>query len=104
MKIAIRQENGKIRNIGTFNDGLFICFRKYSKHFHRNLNSWGIDAAVFDDLVDKGLEKVVIRDTERGIDYEADVQTIKLHGKEMNFKPHRTQIFLPLALWKTKGG
>lgn len=102
-EIKIRQEDGVLRKIGFVKDDKFYSIREKSVHLFRKLNAWGIDYKAFVGIQEQfGVRKVIIIDTENGFEYEQDVGVIEEFGEKLNFKPHRTQIFLPLKHWQKR--
>jgi len=100
MKIRITQDDRQKRIVGEFVDEIFYTNRKRSKHFMRKLQAWGIDAKVFDELKERGLKRVVLKDVESNKKVKAEVQDFEKYGKFLHFKPYRAQIFLNEDYWK----
>ncbi len=101
VKIVIRQDNGKERVVGHYDpatQSLFVT-RKRSKHFMRKLNAWGLDEKVFRGLKDKGLQYVVLTETEERKKYRATVKAFCDYGEYLHVKPYRLQIFLEQSYW-----
>lgn len=92
--ISIKEDNGRIKKVGTIFKKCFYKRVKESKHLMRVSNSWGIDADVFNKVVFIECDSIKILDTENDIMYECLVYVFKLHGQYLHIKPHRAQIFL----------
>jgi hypothetical protein len=103
--VKIKQDNGEIRMIGTFNEKSKILrvIRRRSQHFMRKLSAWGLDAKVFNGLYeDRGLRKIILRETEEHKKFEISAKTFKEKGKYLHFKPYRPQIFVEEKFWEVR--
>lgn len=99
-KIYIKTTEG-IRHIGNLDNGVFTSIRHSSTHLYRKLNAWGVDYKALQDMMEnKGLHTVVIHDKDTGKTYHTKAENFFEHGTVLHFKPHRTQIFLPLEFWE----
>ena len=88
----------KVIGILDWQKRVFVKEVKESKHLFRKLDSWGIDAKFFEDVLLPNNYKIRIIDKERNIVYETDAETFKKNGYYLHFKgkeDYRTQIFLP---------
>jgi len=75
---------------------------EWSKHYHRRLRAWGIDATVLLEARERGVRVVEIVDMERGETWHADIDFIITHGLRFDFG-HGLQCFLPLKDWRLVG-
>lgn len=104
MKITIKQEDGKVRTIGTLVNGIFKKSVKESKHLLRKLDAWGIDAEVFTNLLESPqCNLIFIKDTETGKQYMTAPDIVRKHGEFKHYKPYRAQIYLPRRYWVQRG-
>ena len=101
--IIITDLAGEKRHIGDFDkhDLTFYTDRRYSKHFFKTTQSWGLDHAMFREMVIKyGLRYVVINEKESKKRYRADRLTIEERCDFKQFGKNRLQIFLPTQFWE----
>lgn len=101
-KICIKQTDGEVRLIGSFdaNKRLLSMVRKESLHLFRALDAWGLDVVVFMDLYQKHrLQKIRIEDVETGTVYEVTAKEFNSWATLLECKPHRTQLLLPRSRW-----
>lgn len=99
MSNVMLQTDAGVKNIGSFSKGIFFSQRRKSVHLFRKENGWAVDRAIFGGLVEKGLRKIVIHDTENRAYYESDMENFARHGTSIHYPGHRPQIVLPLDKW-----
>ena len=68
-----------------------------SKHLHRALNAWGIDATLIDRLPSE-VNCITVREREDGDTYRVSVRTFREKAIARDFG-HGRQYFLPLSYW-----
>lgn len=102
--VRITQSNGEKRVIGYVRGEVFTSFRTESKHLYRGgnhslkygrengLSAWGLDCAVVEGLLKRGVKKFVIKT--RKATYVTDLALMKEKGFVVHHKPHRPQYFL----------
>ncbi len=71
-----------------------------SKHLHKVLNAWGVDAAVVDRLQP---DVITVREREEGLTYRVDLRTFRENALTRDFGFGR-QYLLPLAFWTREEG
>lgn len=100
--VFLRMPNGKERKVGVFDQyrGTYITERKFSKHYFKKLDAWGVADIVLHALM--GLKKVIVRDVESHRSYEIAIEDMKKYGTYLNFraKGFETQLFVPLNNWR----
>ncbi|MEW6770083.1 MAG: hypothetical protein AB1330_01640 [Bacillota bacterium] len=79
----------------------FTSSRQRSKHFHRKLNAWGVDADVLLQLGVRGVKDICIYDAENGLMYRTGLATFLERGIVRDFG-HGSQRFLPLKYWQVE--
>lgn len=106
--IRITQSDGEKRFIGYIEHGAFVTYRTESKHLYRGgldsiasakkagTASWGIDSIVCDNLLDMGIDNVIIVSDKAK--YVVAMKEFKENEEAyvVHHKPHRAQYFLPL--------
>lgn len=98
-KVYIETAAGR-RLIGNFEGGVFTSKRQSSKHLYKKLNAWGLDVKAYDGLLkNQKLHTVRIHDIDTQTTYSTKAENFKKYGSILHFKPHRTQVFLPLDYW-----
>lgn len=98
-KVYIATDVGR-RLIGELIDGVFTSHRQSSKHLYKKLDAWGLDIKAYDGMVaNDGLHTVRIVDSDTKTTYSTHAENFKKYGTILHFKPHRTQVFLPLKYW-----
>ena len=98
-KVYIQTSIGR-RLIGELVDGVFTSRRHASKHLYKKLDAWGLDCKAYDGMVaDQGLHTVRIIDLDTKTTYATHAENFKKYGTILHFKPHRSQVFLPLKYW-----
>lgn len=60
--IQIKEDNGNRKVIGHIRGDTFYTTRKKSKHLLRKLNAWGIDAEVLNDILQRQVKYIEVRD------------------------------------------
>lgn len=96
--IRVGQE---LKTIGEIEEGIFTSYRKTSQHLYRKLNAWGIDYKALKGMVEnEKVHTIRIVDTETNTEYKVNATTFFEKGTVLHFKPHRTQVFLPLEFWE----
>lgn len=88
--MEIRNTQGKV--IGNLENGVLSKRVLKSKHFHRVLNSWGMDERIFTNDFDS----VRIYDKENKVTYVAPKSLWLTKGIKKNFG-YGQQIFLPIT-------
>lgn len=100
--VFIKMGNGKERQIGKFDQyrGAYTTERKFSKHYFKKLDAWGISDAALKAL--NGLKKVIVRDVESLRSYESSIEDMRKYGTYLCFKAKgfEKQLFVPLSCWK----
>lgn len=98
-KVYIQTGVGR-RLIGEVDGGIFTTRRQSSKHLYNKLNAWGIDCKAYDGMLkDKELHTIRVIDLDTETTYSTHAENFKKYGTILHFKPHRTQVFLPLKYW-----
>ena len=89
------------KNIGLVDKEhkLFIKEVSRAKHLFKKMQAWGIDARVFEKLIERGYD-VVVHDRDTNGRYRQSAKVIKEKGTYLHFKGHGAQIFLPLEMWE----
>jgi len=95
--------NGKVIGFLDTKDKIFRKSVYKTKHLFRRLDSWGIDADLFVNVLYPNHYKIQVYDREEDIVYEVDAETFKRKGQYFHFKgdkiDHKAQIFLPRRHW-----
>lgn len=94
------QDNGYTRNIGEILGDTFYKKVRRSEHLYRELNAWGIDGLFFKGKISEECFNIKILDTETDTMYKTTVGKYKQYGEYRTYKPHRTQILLPLSYFE----
>jgi hypothetical protein len=100
MNVRYKNSEGKI--FGTTLQNTFWKNVKKSKHLFRKLNAWAIDKGIVDDLINNGIQTIVIHEDEENINYEISVKDFVEKGIEGEFPECGKQIFLPLENFERK--
>jgi len=95
------KDHDKLRQIGTFKEGIFYSERSSNKHFFVNENGWGIERKVIEGLLHKGLKFVVIKDTDDNTFYHCTGRRFNDYSREIHHPPHDIQLVLPIHLWES---
>lgn len=101
--VAIKQDNGEVREIGLFSPSSKTLFltRNRDKHFYRKLGAWGLDQEVLMRLIaEEGLEDIVLYDKKRHKRYITTSKEFIDNGLHLHFKPYRLQVFLKEEYWR----
>lgn len=75
---------------------------KRSRHLFQALNAWAIQEEVWRDLVRRGCQRVVVKDTENAATFSTTADTLAQRGFVKDFG-HGAQRFLPLKHWDQEG-
>jgi len=105
MKVEVKQEDGKSRVIGNWDEDNRIFSKSIDsrKHVMRETDAIGIDADYFtNNLKNKSGATVEITEIDTGTIYTAPAQDFVEYGHFLHFKPYRAQIFLPRKLWEQR--
>lgn len=98
MVVKIKQDNGQVRCIGVFNDGVLHLVRSSSRH--RYYDGWAFDLQVFHKLSKKGLKEIQVLDVDTAKVYIISVDAVDQWGMEIEHPPHRAQIYVPIQYWE----
>jgi hypothetical protein len=91
--------DGRLRKIGEVKGDCFIKIVSFKKHLQQAIDSWGIDANCFNNLVKVKCNWIIVIDKDNNKRYKIDVQTAEAHGQYQHFPPHRAQLFIARNLF-----
>lgn len=91
------------RFFGTLGEDL--VFRKsvrFSKHLYRELDSWGIDRRIVQELVADNCVSIEITDLEDRVKYTVPLATFVKKAQQTNHLDWGCQLHLPRHLWQVE--
>ncbi len=94
-------KNAKGQKAGFYNQQTHVFHRsvKKSKHLHRKMDAWGIDAGIVTELVRVGCRHIIILDTEENKAYTVSMNKFINTAVSRDFG-HGEQLFLMLRYWE----
>ena len=101
MKVTITESDGKKKYIGNYDPDTNVFSKKvkYSVHFFKKLNAWGIDAGYYTNVLKDNNSLIIVYDEENQRRYITTARIMAKRGEYKHYKPHRSQIFLVLHYW-----
>lgn len=113
MDILITLDNKRQIKIGTRNEDMLILPRDEKEHLYRSgcksvkeardkgLSAWGIDAEIFDKLLQEGLK--VLKVVTKKKQYIISTDKFNEHKMRLHYKPYRPQYFCNEKEWTILG-
>lgn len=98
--IPIYRSDGK--TVGHVEGDEYHTARRRSVHLLRQPPGWAIDLSILRELEARGVRRVILRETEEGSTYEAELSAFRRHGVRIE-RGHGEQIALPLIFWRVNG-